>query len=200
MRTDPLRGDVGNELTGILSGTGAKMKGEVMEDHVVLRGAIKAEVPFEEMVAETRGTLLILSFAGNVVELGAGSKAAQLAAKIRAPPSRLDRLAIPFGVRAAVAGPIEAAFKSELATRADVVAGIPRTPVELLFFAVQAAPPADTLAKLVPLLAPDGVLWLVHPKLPESQIAAAAKAVGLICAATTRFSATEAASRLIRRA
>jgi hypothetical protein len=193
---------VGGELTGILAGTGAKMKGEVQEDHVSFRGAFKADVPFKEIVAEARGTLLVLSCRGHTVELGAGSRAGALAAKIRSPPSRLDRLGVRAGTTAAVAGPLDAAFKGELAARASVAAGAPRQPVDALFFAVEATAQLDVLPRLAPLVAPGGSLWIVSPqgKAPTAaQVAAAAKAAGLQPgAAGVRFSATQVAARFTR--
>jgi hypothetical protein len=190
-----------NELTGILSGTGAKMKGEVLDDHVVFRGAVKAEVPFEEIVAEARGTLLVLSFRGHVVELGAGARASALASKVRSPPSRLDRMGVQHGASAAVAGPVDAGFRRELEGRAVVAAGPPRSPVDLLVFAVEAKEQLAPLAKLAPLVAPGGSLWVVYPKaaVPESQVAAAAKQAGLAAGASVRFSETHAAVRLTPR-
>ena len=74
---------MGNELTGILKGTGAKMKAEVGEGVVHFRGQWKAEVPFAEITAEARGTLLVLSCRGQVVEVSAGSNAQKLASRIR---------------------------------------------------------------------------------------------------------------------
>ena len=71
------------ELTGILKGTGAKMKAEVGDGVVRFRGQWKAEVPFSEITAEARGTLLILECRGQVVEVSAGSQAPKLAARIR---------------------------------------------------------------------------------------------------------------------
>lgn len=71
------------ELTGILKGTGAKMKAEVGEGVVHFRGQWKAEVPFSEITPEVRGTLLVLSCRGQVVEVSAGSQAQKLAARIR---------------------------------------------------------------------------------------------------------------------
>ncbi|HUR63274.1 MAG TPA: hypothetical protein VM241_02220 [Candidatus Thermoplasmatota archaeon] len=173
---------MGSELTGILSGTGAKMKGEVGEGEVSFRGAFKADVPFEEIVAEARGTLLVLSCRGHVVELGAGAKAGALAAKIRSPPSRLDRLGVQAGMTAAVAGPLDAAFKAELGARAVVAPGAPRQPVDALFFAVESAAQLEPLPKLSALVAAGGSLWVVTAKgkaPTEAQVAAAAKAAGL---------------------
>ena len=199
MNPGPRRRRVGNELTGILSGTGAKMKGEVLEDRVVFRGAVKAEVAFEDLVAEARGTLLVLSFAGHVVELGAGARASQLAAKIRSPPSRLDRLRVDYGQSAATAGPFDAAFKGELATRAVVAPGVPKEPVDVLLFAAGAAADLGVLPRLAPLLKADGTLWVVAPReLAPSALAAAGKPLGLRAGDAVRFSATQSATPLRR--
>lgn len=191
---------MGNELTGILAGTGAKMKGEVFAGHVSFRGALKADVAFEDLVAEARGTLLILSFSGNTVELGAGARASQLASQIRSPPPRLDRLRIDYGMRAAIAGPLEPAFRNELAVRAVVEAGIPKQPVDALFFAAETVAALAPLPKLAALVKPEGTLWIVAPKqaLPAATLAAAAKGAGLRVGDTVRFSATHAATALHR--
>jgi hypothetical protein len=75
---------MGTELTGSLQGTGAKMKAEIGDGVVTFRGAFKAEVPFKEITPEARGSLLVLSTRGHVVQLAAGAKCASFAAKIRA--------------------------------------------------------------------------------------------------------------------
>lgn len=170
---------MGNELTGIRSGDGAKMKAEVGEDTVTFRGAIKAEVPFEEIVAEARGTLLVLSFRGNIVEVGAGARAAQLAARIRSPPSRMDRLGVLPGQSAAVAGVFDTAFRAEVAARATIAPGAPREPVDHLFLAIEDVAGVAAVAKVAPLVG--GSLWVVHAKdrVAPAKIAAAAAAAGL---------------------
>ncbi len=70
------------ELTGIMKGTGAKMKADIGAGAVTLRGALKAKVPFSELSAEARGTLLVLHYKDHVIEVSAGSKAAKLASTI----------------------------------------------------------------------------------------------------------------------
>ncbi len=70
------------ELTGIQRGTGAKMKADIQADHVVFRGAIKAKVPFSELSAEARGTLLCIAYKDHFVDVAAGGKAASFATKI----------------------------------------------------------------------------------------------------------------------
>ncbi|HUR62479.1 MAG TPA: hypothetical protein VM286_08980 [Candidatus Thermoplasmatota archaeon] len=189
------------ELTGLLSGTGAKMKGDIGEDHVTFRGAFKADVPFEEIVAEARGTLLVLSCRGHTIELGAGAKAGALAARIRSPPGRLDRLGVQPGMTAAVAGAIDPAFKAELGSRAVVAPGAPRQPVDLLVFGVASAAQLEPLPKLGALVAPGGSLWVVcaKGKAPtEAQVAAAARLAGLDARGSARFSADLVALRFAR--
>lgn len=70
------------ELTGIMRGTGAKMKADVQQGQVVFRGALKATVPFSQLGAEARGTLLFLTYKEHTIEVSAGSKAAKLASQI----------------------------------------------------------------------------------------------------------------------
>lgn len=60
------------------------MKADIGLGIVTFRGAFKAEVPFAEITPEARGSLLILTTRGHVVQLSAGAKSAALAAKIRA--------------------------------------------------------------------------------------------------------------------
>lgn len=192
---------MGIELTGIVTPGGAKAKAEILADAVAFRGDIKQEVGFEEITAESRGSLLVLSFRGKTVELSAGAKASAFAALISSPPSRLDRLGIEVGQSAAVAGPIEAAFKAELATRCAVAAGVPRSPVDVLVFAANALADLDALAKLAPLVAPGGTLWLVAPAggpVPETKAQAVGKASGLKPAGSARFSAGHVAYRLTK--
>jgi hypothetical protein len=192
---------MGLDLTGIVSPGGAKAKAELLADSVVFRGDIKQEVGFEEITAEARGGLLVLSFRGRTVELSAGAKAAALAAQIRSPPSRLDRLGIELGQSAAVAGAIDPGFKAELGTRAAVAQGPPRAPVDVLVYAANAPADLEVLPKLAPLVG--GTLWVVIPSAPgsplnEAKVAAAAKPAGLKVAGQARFSPTHAAIRLQR--
>ncbi|MEA3137024.1 MAG: hypothetical protein QOC71_1305 [Thermoplasmata archaeon] len=195
---------MGIELTGIVTPGGAKAKAELLDDAVVFRGDIKQEVGFEEITAEARGSLLVLSFRGKTVELSAGAKAGAFAAKIRSPPSRLDRLGIEYGASAAVAGPLDAAFKSELATRAVVASGAPREPVQLLVLAAEPSSPPmlANLGRLMPFVAPGGTVLIVVPtgasELSPSKVQAATKGLGLKEKGTARFSGTHIAFRFTK--
>ena len=194
---------MGIDLTGIVTPGGAKAKAELLEDSVVFRGDIKQEVAFEEITAEARGTLLVLSFRGKTVELAAGAKAGAFAAKIRSPRSRLDRLGIEYGVSAAVAGPVEATFRRELDARAVVAAGAPKEPVQLLVVAAEPSNPVlPHLARLAALVAPGGLVVVTAPdaatELSAAKVQAAAKSAGLREAGSVRFSPTHTAHRFTR--
>lgn len=195
---------MGIELTGIVTPGGAKAKAELLEDAVVFRGDIKQEVGFEEITAEARGSLLVLSFRGKTVELSAGAKAGAFAAKIRSPPSRLDRLGIEYGVSAAIAGPVDATFRSELATRAVIASGTPKEPVQLLVLAAEPGPTSmlSNLPKLMPFVASGGSVLLVVPAgasdLSASKVQTAARSAGLKDKGSTRFSPTHIAHRFTK--
>jgi len=196
---------MGIELTGIVTPGGAKAKAEILDDAVAFRGDIKQEVGFEEITAEARGTLLVLSFRGKTVELAAGAKAGAFAAKIRSPPSRLDRLGVEYGVSAAVSGPLEAAFRNELAARAVLATGAPAAPVQLLVVAVEAGTPGlANLPKLAPFLAAGGLVLVVVPNaasdLSAAKVEAAGRAAGLRANGNVRFSATHVAHRFTKAA
>jgi len=195
---------VGIDLTGIVTPGGAKAKAELLEDTVRFAGNIKQDVPFEEITAEARGTLLVLSFRGLQVELGAGAKASALAAQIRSPRPRLDRLGVEVGMTAAVAGPVDPAFRRELETRAVVGTGAPRSPVGLLVVAAEPAPTPmlANLGKLMPFVEPGGLVLVVardgHPDTAAGKVQATAKAAGLKDAGQTPFSPTHTAYRFQR--
>lgn len=70
------------ELTGIVKGTGAKMKVGITDAGVTFRGAFKASAAFADVEAEARGTLLVLRYKDHVVEVSAGGKASSLASRI----------------------------------------------------------------------------------------------------------------------
>lgn len=182
------------ELSGILVGTGAKMKADVLEDSVVFRGAVKEEVAFEDLVAQTKGTLLELRFGEYVVELGAGAKAAQLAAKIRSPRSFLDRAGVAYGQRAAVVG-LTPAFARTLGERAVLQPGIPKTPVEHFFVAIQTEAQLESLERVKPLVGAGGTLWIVLPKASNllAKVPSAAKKAGLRLGDSMRFDAESTA-------
>jgi hypothetical protein len=70
------------ELTGKQRGTGALVKADIQDDKIVFRGVVKAKVPFKDLAAESRGTLLTILYKEHIFDFAAGSKAQSFAAKI----------------------------------------------------------------------------------------------------------------------
>ena len=121
---------------------------------------------------------------------------------MRSPRSRLDRLGIEHGVTAAVAGPVDPAFRRELEARAVITAGAPRRPVDLLVLAAADAAMLANLGKLMPFVAAGGAVLLIAPTqasgLPASKVQGTARAAGLREAGSLPFSATHTVHRFTK--
>jgi hypothetical protein len=116
--------------------------------------------------------------------------------------SRLDKLGVKPGMRVAVVGLDDAAFRRELRTRTDDVAeGRPRKDSEMILFAVDGAAPLARLAMLQRSIERDGVIWVVWPKgqphIKEDMIRAAAIAQGLVDVKVMAFSETLSGLKLV---
>ena len=116
--------------------------------------------------------------------------------------SRLDKLGIKPGMRVAVVGLDDAAFRRELRTRTDDVAeGRPRKDTEVILFAVDATASLARLTTLQRAIKRDGAIWVVWPKgkasIKEDAIRAAAIAQGLVDVKVMAFSETLSGLKLV---
>ena len=79
--------------------------------------------------------------------------------------SRLDKLGIKPGMRVALVGLRDAAFRRELRRRTDQVTDArPRRDTELILFAVDGTAPLRRLATLQRAITGSGAIWVVWPK------------------------------------
>lgn len=131
------------------------------------------------------------------------TQAAGWAQAILNPKSRLDKLGAKPGMRAAVLGVEDAAFKAELAERGvaltDQLSGL-----DLLFLQADAAAELAKIGGLVRALAPKGALWVTSRKgkaatLKDVEVMAAAKSCGLVDNKVVGFSETLTALRFVVR-
>jgi hypothetical protein len=116
--------------------------------------------------------------------------------------SRLDKLGVKPGMRVALVGLNDAAFRRELGARTDDVAdGRPRKDTEMILFAVDGTGPLRRLATLRSAIRRDGVIWVVWPKgqahIKEDMIRAAAIAQGLVDIKVMAFSETLSGLKLV---
>jgi hypothetical protein len=116
--------------------------------------------------------------------------------------SRLDKLGVKPGIRVALVGLDDAAFRRELRARTtDVAEGRPRQDTDMIMFAVEGPAPLKRLATLQRAMRRDGVIWVVWPKgqtrIREDMIRAAAIAQGLVDVKVIAFSETLSGLKLV---
>lgn len=177
----------------------ADAKALIETDEIVVRGGLRAKIPFREMqdVAADGG---VLQFRWNdrKVRIHAGKDAAKWAEKIRNPKSVAAKLGIKPGQRITIAGKIDETFLDNV----DVdVSRRPRKDSDVIFLAANASRDLERLAELRKSLAPAGALWVIRPKgggaITEAQTMAAGKAAGLGDVKVVRFSETHTAEKFV---
>lgn len=197
---------MGTVVEGSVTVGGQKVncKADFASDHVTFSGGRRGEVPYSkiEVLATARG-LLKLRVDGALMEFPLGDKVDRIAAKVRRPPTLMDKLGVTPGLVVAVVGVEAKAFVVELAKVApEAVRGEPRRPVDLLFLGVRGRDELDRVAEMVGHVKVDGGLWVVYPKgrrdLRESDVLAAGRAAGLKDVKVARVSQELTALRFVR--
>ena len=119
------------------------------------------------------------------------------------PTSRLDKIGVKPGMRAAVMGVKDPELSAELAAKgASPVTELAN--LDLLFYAADSAEDLARVEALVPMLSEKGALWIVSHKgkaatLKDVEVMAAAKAHGLVDNKVVAFSPTLTSLRFVRR-
>ncbi len=116
--------------------------------------------------------------------------------------SRLDKLGIGPGMRVALVGIEDGAFRRELRERTtDIAVGRPRRHTDVILFAADGPAPLSRLATLQHAIKRAGTIWVVWPKgqphIKEDTIRAAAIAHGLVDVKVIAFSATLSGLKLV---
>lgn len=172
---------------------------------LLFRGEARVRVPFAQIrsVTAARGILKV-AFGERELALTLGAQAAAWEAKIKNPPSRLDKLGVKAGLRVVVVGALEADALAELKARTQVKVGRPRAGegANLIFLVVETLADLDLIAPLTSSLVPDGALWVVRRKgkdapVTERESMAAGKAAGLVDTKVVGFSETHTAERYV---
>ena len=116
--------------------------------------------------------------------------------------SRLDKLGVKPGMRVALVGLDDAAFRRELGERTDDIAdGTPRKDTEMILLAVDGPAPLKRLTALQRSILRNGSIWVVWPKgqahIKEDIIRTAAIAQGLVDIKVIAFSETLSGLKLV---
>ncbi len=117
----------------------------------------------------------------------------------------LDKLGVKPGSKVAIVNLEDAGFIRQLKERtSDIVAGKPRSKVDLVFVGADDAGDLRRLDELKTWIEPNGAIWVVRPKggrsaLRDTDVIDAGLAAGLVDNKIASFSDTQGAMRLVFR-
>jgi hypothetical protein len=186
-------------------GKTARGTAHLEQRELVFRGTVRLVIPLAAISAATaRDGTLSVRFGGKAAEFAIGRAAEKWANRITNPPSRLDKLGVKAGMAIAAIDVSDDEFLAEIAGRAGKVARkapAPARPADLIFYGVDDRDALDRLAALVPLVKPEGALWIVRPKgrkdITEAETMAAGKRAGLVDVKVVSFSETHTAEKFV---
>lgn len=172
-------------------------------DELIVRGPARQRIPFSAVrnVAAAAGELRVDHERGTTV-LELGDAAVKWAERIRSPRTLLDKLGVRQGQTISMSGVGDEDFSEQLArSGARVLTGRLAKNSDIIFLGATTARDLTQLAAAAEAIARDGAIWVVHPKgkgaLRDTEIFAAAKAVGLTATKVARFSPTQTAEKLV---
>jgi hypothetical protein len=181
------------------------------------RGDFRVVVPFREMTSvRADASNLTVSWTDEKVQtlvLELGAQATKWAARIRNPPSRLDKLGVKATSTVALLGGDRARtgfdlgaqlqdFVGELEARgATILEGKTSAKADLFFLPVAKRADLDKVPPLVPSLRAGAALWVLRPKgspdVSETDVRNAARSAGLVGIKVAAFSPTLTADKFV---
>jgi hypothetical protein len=186
----------------VVDGKRATAKALLEEAEVIVRGELRARVPFAEIEdLSVEGDALELKWSGGTLALELGAvQAGKWLERIKNPPSRAKKLGLEPGLRVALVGDFSGWFPREIAaTGAKTTTG---SPVDVLFYAPASATDLKKIPALKKRLAPAGALWIIRQKgqdtpVTENATRSAGLAAGLVDVKVAAFSATHSAMKFV---
>lgn len=195
---------MGTECEGTVTVGGQKMpvQADFASDHVTFHGGRRGQVKYAaiEVVSTGKGWLR-MRVDGHLMEFRLGDKTERIAAKIRKPPTRLEKLGVKAGSTVALAGLEDKRFRAELEAACDVVEGLPSEPVDVVFAGMREATDLESLGALAGHIHPEGAVWVVYPKgkreLSERMVLEAGREAGFKDVKVVRFSESQTALKFV---
>jgi hypothetical protein len=196
---------MGYDATGSLEIEGRQHEGTVRLEHkeLTFRGAIRLIIPLSQIgdVRADRGRLL-LEFGGRRAAFTIGPDAAKWAARIANPPSRLTKLGLKTGMRAAVIDVPDETLNQEIESSGAAVLKGRATGLDVIFLGVRKVSDLKKLEALSGRLKPNGAVWVIREKgkgatVSESESMAAGKRAGLGDVKVVSFSDTHSAEKYV---
>ena len=190
-----------------------EVKALLESDALILRGEHRARLPFAGLDGvEAADGRLTLHQHGEPIVLELGASAERWAAKIRNPPTLLDKLGVKAGQRVAIVGLADAGLLTKLAACVDLIETVSRdlgsiaqdimgAGLDIVFVQVESRHDFEILPIAAECIAQAGAVWVIHPKgrpdLKDTDVMAAGKRAGLVDNKTARISDTHTALRFV---
>ena len=198
---------MGQELRCVATYAGQAGEGKVHldTDEVIFRGDFRLRVPFCDIqsVEASDGQLRLRLEAGEAV-FALGPQAEKWAAKIRNPPSLLDKLGVKPGLCVSLAGfdPAVDRLEAKIAARTgDVHSGEAVPNSDLVLYRINSLGELDRLPALKDRIKPNGAIWVISPKgrkhFTDRDVMAAGLRAGLVDVKVARYSATHTAAKFV---
>ena len=201
---------MGVELTGLaklVPRGGVAKQGAVKvcleTDELILRGEVRAKIARSAVrTATAKGEKVTVTFDGGTLILFLGDAAERSAAKVVEPPkSRLQKMGIGAGTEVTILSVAELAFAADVRAAGARISRRIRSSETLIVLGVEREADLARISTAAKSLAPDGALWVIHPKgvpgVKDTDVFGAGKRVGLVAVKVARFSATHTAEKLM---
>jgi len=172
-------------------------------DHLIVRGEVRAKILRSDILEVTvRNETVTVRHAGGMLSVTVGGVAQKFAERLVAPPkSRLEKMEIGEGATVVVLNFRNPEFNAELKAINAVISTRAKADSELIVLGVEVAGDLPRIAAAATSLAPNGALWVIHPKGPEgvkeTTIFGQATQAGLTYTKVARFSETHTAEKLV---
>lgn len=169
---------------------------------ILFRGPFRLSIPLKSVTSvEASDGLLRVAYDGTCVELELGEQAEKWAHAILNPKTRLDKLGLKPGMRAALLGVEDADFTDELNRAGVSVSDSVEAWTDMVFLLAETHEDLEQLESLRASIWPNGAIWVISPRgRPEIQdihVIAAGKAAGLVDTKVCRFSDSHTALKLV---
>lgn len=192
---------MGTEAEGTLTvgGQTVQVRGDFGSDSVMFSGGRRGKVYYSQIeVLGTGKGKLKLRVDGQPMEFLTGERTERIAAKIRKPPTRLQKLGITAGTRVDVRHVADKGFVAELEAAGVVLEA---EEPQYVFLGARSGEDLEGLDEFKQTLPQSGALWIVYPRgkheLREIDVLNAGRGVGLKDVKVVRFSETLTALKFV---
>lgn len=194
---------MGQEVVCAAQVDGRRVQGKALleSDELLFRGDERLRIPFSAIRSATAADgVLAVEHDGGVATFELGPRAARWAERITNPPTIVDKLGVKPGMRVALDGVDDQAFRELLRERTASIANRePAEPVDVLVVQIDEPAGLAVIGGLERSIKRDGSIWIVFPRgrtdLRETDVLEAGRAVGLVDTKTACFSETHTSNR-----